>query len=239
MNTKRNSGLLIAIDGIDGAGKTTQVEFLRKVFSDAGMEVVCSKEPTDGEWGSKLRESAQNGRLSLEDELDLFVKDRRDHVETLITPELEAGKIVILDRYYYSTITYQGARGANIDEVTDLMSEFPTPDKTFVFDLDPNLAVSRIRDSRNETPNEFEGVEYLTRVRDKFNKLDMDEIVKIDSSQSAQIISKQILDDLIETSLRSHLCAKEHECDVVYCMLRIANQCEWFTKQGELKSSLN
>ena len=106
MNTKRNSGLLIAIDGIDGAGKTTQVEFLRKVFSDAGMEVVCSKEPTDGEWGSKLRESAQNGRLSLEDELDLFVKDRRDHVETLITPELEAGKIVILDRYYYSTITY-------------------------------------------------------------------------------------------------------------------------------------
>ena len=73
-------GVLVAVEGIDGAGKTTQVERLTELFTREGYSVVRTKEPTDGPWGRKLRESATTGRLSPEDELDTFLRDRREHV---------------------------------------------------------------------------------------------------------------------------------------------------------------
>jgi dTMP kinase len=107
-------GILLAVDGIDGAGKTTQVKLLADALRAAGENVLASKEPTDGQWGRRLRQSAQNGRLSLEDELHAFIEDRKEHVATTILPALAAGSVVLLDRYFYSTIAYQGARGADV-----------------------------------------------------------------------------------------------------------------------------
>jgi dTMP kinase len=112
-----STGIFIAVDGIDGAGKTTQVEMLRAALTHAGLPVTVSKEPTNGQWGAVLRESAVSGRLSLDEELKAFINDRREHVDTLITPKLEAGHVVVLDRYFYSTIAYQGCRGANAREI--------------------------------------------------------------------------------------------------------------------------
>ena len=82
-----------------------------------GHEVIQSFEPTNGTWGSKLRESATTGRLSIEEELDYFIRDRREHVEQVITPTIHGGGIVILDRYYFSTMAYQGARGIDPTEI--------------------------------------------------------------------------------------------------------------------------
>lgn len=93
-------GILIAVDGIDGAGKTTQVELLREAFEAAGETVTASKEPTNGPWGRLVRESAQSGRLGLADELHAFLEDRKEHVEELVKPALARGEIVILDRYF-------------------------------------------------------------------------------------------------------------------------------------------
>ncbi len=114
-------GILIAIEGIDGAGKTTQVKMLHRALKRAGISVIRSKEPTTGHWGSILRQSAFTGRLSPREELETFIKDRTEHVETLIGPHLSSGSVVILDRYFYSTIAYQGARGADVPVVREEM----------------------------------------------------------------------------------------------------------------------
>jgi dTMP kinase len=130
--------------------------------------VVASHEPTDGPWGAKLRESAKSGRLSLDEELDLFLRDRREHVENLIHPSLEAGRDVILDRYYFSTMAYQGARGKHPDEIRALNEAFaPTPDLLLVLDLDVDTALERIG-IRGDTANEFERRDSLQRCRGIF-----------------------------------------------------------------------
>ncbi len=154
-------GILIAVEGIDGAGKTTQVQLLGEALRTAGEEPILSKEPTDGVWGQKIRESAQNGRMTLGRELAAFLKDRREHIREKVAPGLAEGKIVILDRYFYSTIAYQGARGAGREELRRRMAEFPLPDVVLLLDADPAVTLGRISNGRNEEPNEFERLDQL------------------------------------------------------------------------------
>src|SRR4051794_35061604 len=121
-----STGIFIVVDGIDGAGKTTQVQLIGDALEAAGEVVVRSKEPTNGPWGQKLRASAANGRLPLDAELRAFVEDRKEHVASVIRPAMDDGKIVIVDRYFYSTIAYQGSRGADACSVEgDMRSLFP------------------------------------------------------------------------------------------------------------------
>ena len=96
-----DGGILIAFEGIDGAGKTTQVDLVASFFERAGEAFVRSREPTDGPWGRKIKESAVNGRLSPAEELEAFTEDRKEHVRQLIAPALAAGKVILLDRYFY------------------------------------------------------------------------------------------------------------------------------------------
>src|SRR5690606_16239096 len=118
---------------------------LAGTFSAAGEEVVASHEPTNGHWGTQLRQSAKSGRLDLAKELDLFVRDRFDHMERLVLPALRSGKIVILDRYYFSTIAYQGARGADVAMIERQMREwFPAPDATFLIAVHQSIGLERI-----------------------------------------------------------------------------------------------
>jgi dTMP kinase len=167
---KPNSpGILIAFDGIDGAGKTTQVDLLRHALAAAGLSVVASKEPTSGPWGRRLRESAQTGRLSLADELHAFVEDRKQHVAELIAPALARGDVVILDRYYFSTIAYQGSRGADVAAIERENKQIaPRPDATFFLDLSAEAAMDRIAITRGDTPNHFERVDSLRAIREIF-----------------------------------------------------------------------
>ncbi len=161
-------GLLIVFEGIDGTGKSTQIKRLADWLESCGRKVVASYEPTDGPWGRKLRESATTGRLSLDEELALFLRDRREHVENLIMPSLKAGRDVLLDRYYFSTMAYQGARGAHPEEIRRANEEFaPVPDLLLVFDLDVDAALERIG-ARGDTANEFERRESLNRCRGIF-----------------------------------------------------------------------
>lgn len=148
------NSILIAIEGIDGAGKTTQVRMLHKALERVGVPVIASKEPTSGQWGKIIKDSATSGRLSAEAELELFIKDRTEHVQNLIAPALRDGKVVLLDRYFYSTIAYQGSRGANVDAVKIMMeSLFPVPDAVFILDIDEHLSAheSRTFAAKNRT----------------------------------------------------------------------------------------
>ena len=86
--------MLIVFEGIDGTGKSTQARLLHEALLDHGYPALTSYEPTNGKHGSRLRNSADSQRLSLSEELDFFLKDRQEHVQSLITPSLAAGKIV-------------------------------------------------------------------------------------------------------------------------------------------------
>ena len=175
MTTKHNSleakGYLIVIEGIDGTGKSTQATMLAEALRKSGREVVQSFEPTNGPWGKKLRDSATTGRLSIEDELEYFINDRREHVEQLIIPTIKSGGIVILDRYYFSTMAYQGARGIDPEVIRVKNETFaPQPDTLIILDLDVDIALQRIG-VRDGQANEFEKRESLDFCRKLFLSL--------------------------------------------------------------------
>lgn len=171
MQRPNHPGFLLVIEGIDGAGKSTLGRRLAAHARAQGLTTVVSREPTDGPHGTALRRSAKMGRLSLSDELELFLKDRAEHVATLIRPALARGEIVILDRYYLSTAAYQGARGADPAEIVARNEAFaPVPDLVLLLDIDPLGGTGRIL-HRGDQPDDFEAVAYLARVREIFVSL--------------------------------------------------------------------
>jgi dTMP kinase len=208
-----DNGILIVFDGIDGGGKTTQAKLLADILTAAGETVTLSKEPTDGPWGSKLRASATTGRMSLADELHAFTEDRKQHVATLIAPALARGEIVILDRYFYSTIAYQGARGGDVAVIeAEQRAIAPQPDVVLMFDLPPETSLARISESRGDTPNEFEKLDSLREVRRIF--LDLAErdqaIERIDGTKSFDDVSTAIAEVLSSGVLNSKRAAKNY-----------------------------
>ena len=181
------------IEGIDGTGKSTQARLLAEELRGRGHRVILSREPTDGAFGRRLRDSATSGRLSAEEELQLFLQDRREHVETLIEPALRGGEIVILDRYYFSSMAYQGIRGFDPQEIRRANEDFaPRPDLLLLLDLSLDLALSRIG-VRDGTANEFEQRDALHRCREVFHSITDDFMRVIDASGPVEQIHQEIL----------------------------------------------
>jgi dTMP kinase len=164
-------GFLIAVEGIDGAGKTSLAALLAQWCGERGLACALSKEPTSLHWGQELRASARAGRLTLERELELFELDRRQHVANTIAPGLAAGNIIILDRYYWSTAAYQGARGADPTEIMAHNETFaPKADLVLILDSEVDVGLHRIR-ARGDKPNEFENKAALQKSRDIFRQI--------------------------------------------------------------------
>lgn len=183
-------GLLIAVEGIDGAGKTTLAHALGECFRLADVPVTVSKEPTQGPWGSMLRASAAEGRLSPEEELRLLLLDRRQHVADLIQPGLDDRAVVILDRYYPSTAAYQGAVGLDVDDLLAQNSFAPEPDLVLLLDLEPEEGLRRIR-SRGDVPNHFETAASLAACREIFLTMHLPTRVVVDARQSAEKVLQE------------------------------------------------
>lgn len=193
--TEQERGIFIVFEGVDGAGKSTQIEMLRQTLSGVGYQVVTSREPTDGVWGKKIRESAITGRMELAEELDAFICDRKQHIAELIGPELQQGKIVLVDRYFYSTIAYQGERGGDTDEIERTMREFaPIPDFVLLLDADPDVTLPRIANNRGET-DEFEHIASLRCIREIFLALvdRCPEVFRIDAHQDVAALHLALL----------------------------------------------
>jgi dTMP kinase len=202
----KTRGRLIVVEGIDGAGKSTQVRRLAQTLRSEGRSVVESREPTDGPWGRKIRASAAAGRMSLDDELHAFVEDRKEHVAAVIGPALARGDIVLLDRYYFSTIAYQGARGGDIDAIRRMNEAVaPRPDLVLLIDFSPAEGLRRIRESRGGTPDDFERLDQLEAIRAIFLRLAADDRAlfrTIDGDRSPDAV----FDDLTEHARRLLAC---------------------------------
>ncbi len=193
MTSPNHPGFLLVLEGIDGVGKTTISQRLAEHCQSRGLETVSSREPTNGPWGRRLRESAQTGRLSLEEELEFFLKDRAEHIEQVIKPALQQGKIVILDRYYLSTAAYQGARGAEPEKILDRNEAFaPAPDLALLLDLDPKDGLGRVQ-RRGDKPDEFEHENALREVRRIFLTIHRPWLVTINAGQEKE----QVIRDCI------------------------------------------
>lgn len=188
--------MFIVFEGIDGTGKSTQVNLLADTLRQQGREVVTSKEPTDGPHGTRLRQSADTGRLSPQEELDLFHLDRKEHIASLIKPSLERGAVVILDRYFFSTMAYQGVRGFDPLEIRRINEEFaPLPDHVFVLELDLDTALDRIG-VRDGEANEFEQRDSLQKCHEVFASLDDDFIHRVDAGQTPEKVHERVLSHL-------------------------------------------
>ncbi len=181
--------MLIAVEGIDGAGKTTISKHIAEILKRKGYDVVVLKEPTDGKYGRQIRSSDK--RLSPERELELFILDRNEDVKNNILPALRAGKAVVMDRYYYSNIAYQSAVGLSGEEIRRMNEEIaPKPDLTILLDVDPEIALRRIASRGKLTP--FEELEYLKKVRENFLKYADDVTVVVDASKPLENVKEEV-----------------------------------------------
>jgi dTMP kinase len=172
-------GLLIAFEGIDGTGKSTQLPLLADWLRGQGCAVVETREPTDGPYGREIRALYRDrSRVSRQRELELFVLDRRQHVTECILPSLEQGRIVLTDRYYFSTAAYQGAGGSDANAIFAANAFAPEPDLVLLLTLPVDEGVARIRDLRGETLNDFEQQEQLEKVAALFASFPHDCIVR-------------------------------------------------------------
>jgi dTMP kinase len=196
MHKPGRAGILIAIEGIDGTGKSTQLRLLTEELGRRGYEVVATREPTDGSSGRKIRELYLNRRHATPaEELALFMADRREHVEEVIAPALAAGKIVLTDRYYFSTAAYQGAAGHDPEAILRENESFaPEPDLVLLLELPPAMSIERIKSLRGEELNDFEQEHNLNRVAAVFARLQRPFIVRIDGAQEAAAVHRRILE---------------------------------------------
>lgn len=177
----------MAIEGIDGAGKTTQAELLTKRLSQRGLDTAMLHEPTDSEWGQKIRDLAHNGRTAAPRvELEYFINDRRWDVTNRIEPALKRGAIIVMDRYYLSNVAYQGALKISVSEIFDLNSFAPAPDLILVLDISPTIGLRRVKKRENGRPNHFEDPNYLKEVRAIFKSLEslLPTVSIVDASRS-------------------------------------------------------
>src|SRR5438132_7007350 len=186
-------GFLFAVEGIDGSGKTTQAQRLAHYCQEKRLTYILSKEPTNGKYGQLIRNSAIRGRLSVEEEIDILLKDRREHVEQVIRPALNEEKVVILDRYYFSNAAYQGAHGADPEVILSRNEAFaPQPDLLVILDISPQTGLQRIRE-RGDEPNKFETVDSLERARAIFNQIDRPYKVALNGEDLIDMVGSSVM----------------------------------------------
>ena len=189
-----NRGRLIAFEGVDGCGKSTQLERLERNLRQAGCDVVATSEPTSGPTGERIRKMARSGEaLEPAEELRWFVEDRRVHVAEVIEPALAAGRVVLTDRYYLSTVAYQGARGLDFEAIlADSEAEFPIPDLVVLLEMDPGRALSRVRTRGGVIEGVFERRDFLERVVEVFCAIDRPYLERVAADRDPDEIETEI-----------------------------------------------
>jgi dTMP kinase len=195
-------GHLIALEGVDGAGKTTQAMSLAATLARFGRRVLFTQEPTFGPAGLRLREYLAGGQrhLSPAEELDLFQSDRREHVEKTIQPALKQGWVIITDRYYYSSAAYQGALGLDPQQILADSELFaPRPDLVVILTLPLDVAVARRLDGKGEEEIQVTEVPaYLEKVAAIYDTFQGPHLRRLDAAPPASQVQIKLLDLSLE-----------------------------------------
>lgn len=196
------SGGFIVFEGIDGAGKSLQIDNTKKWLLNKGLGVTITREPGGTAIGAKIRSlllDPENQAMDTVTELMLYAADRAQHIAEVILPAIEEGKIVLCDRFTLSTLAYQGyGRGLDINLIHHLNHTATgglTPELTLVLDIDPQTARARIAHNRGSAPDrlEQEKEDFFAKVRQGYlAAADDEKIVLIDGSKEPQEVFAQI-----------------------------------------------
>jgi dTMP kinase len=194
-------GVLLALEGIDGCGKSTQAELLAAALRARGLEVVLTCEPTDSPLGQQIREYFQGPEryLSPKEELNLFMADRREHVAEVIEPALAEGKIVITDRYYYSSVAYQGAMGLDPDRIlaqNEVMAA--RPDLAVIMTLPVAQALARLAATPQRVRQVSEDPAYLEQVAAMYAGLQGPHLRHLDASGPPPAVHAALMSLILE-----------------------------------------
>lgn len=192
-------GVLIALEGIDGCGKSMQVRRLAEALRARGHRVSVFREPGDSEYGRQLRRIFVEGRdVEAVEEVRLFLEDRRIDVRDNIEPALQRGEVVLMDRYYLSSVVYQGELGIDPASILAANEAFaPRPQLTVILDLDPGVAADRIRAARG-TVNSFEKREYQERVRAAYLRyVDGEVVQRVDAGADPDTVHAALLETVL------------------------------------------
>lgn len=194
-------GLFITFEGIDGCGKSTQINFLTERFAKMKKPVVKTEEPGGTAGSNEIRKillRENNFQWSVETEALLFMAARNDHVEKVIKPSINDNKIVICDRFMDSTLVYQGMRSSRAKQLSlDLFQLIAiNPDITFLIDMEPEIALRRaLRRSTKEDRFENYGISFQHELRKNFLDIahkNSDRIRIIDGNQTPEDVAAQI-----------------------------------------------
>lgn len=189
-------GTFIAMEGIDGSGKTTQARLLKKNLIREGFSSKIVKEPTGGRYGRKIKKILQREeKIDQEELFNLFVKDRRENVKKKILPALKKGKIVISDRYLVSTLAYQRGKEISFERILSAHKFAPLPNIVFILDVSPEVAIRRLSNSKDK----FEGDrKLLSKARKNYHKMPEllpCETVLLNGEKPPEQVQKRIWDE--------------------------------------------
>lgn len=201
MNTPR--GLFLTLEGVDGAGKSTHVEWIVSHLRENGINVVSTREPGGTPLGEKLRNLLLHEPMHLECETLLMFAARAEHLKCVIEPALMRGDYVVCDRFTDATFAYQGGgRQLGYDKVAVLenwVHPSRQPDRTWLFDVPLSVARERLNRTRDQDRFEMEADSFFERTREVYlqrAKNDPDRFLIIDSTQSIEEIRLQLAQDM-------------------------------------------
>jgi len=197
---KGRRGLLFVLEGIDGSGKTAIAESVVELLAKKGYDVVKLHEPTsESKWGREIRERSPSGELSANEELELFLRDREWDIQNRIRPALEAGKIVVMDRYFFASGAYQStSTGTHWKEILRRNREeirTPEPNLVFILDVPAETGLARVLGRNYEMNKQFEKLGRLVKVRQAYLEMareDTGTFIVVDATQSLE----QVLDEV-------------------------------------------
>ena len=183
-------GIFIVIEGLDGSGKTTQAILLKKKLEE-NYPVLLTAEPSRGKIGSFIRERClyEEKRLDSAVEALLFAADRVEHVQNEVVPALNEGKLVVSDRYLYSSLAYQGSAGLNIDWIDAINKHALKPDLAVFIDVAPEIVLKRL----NRKKSVMETVETQKKVREIYMKFVANgALIRIDGDMPINEVSEAL-----------------------------------------------
>ena len=189
-------GVFIVIEGLDGSGKTTQAKMLAKKLEKT-HKVLLTAEPSLGKIGSFIREDClyEEKRLPTEAEALLFAADRIEHMYSEVKPALEAGKLVICDRYIYSSLAYQGSAGLSLEWIKTINARALQPDFSIFIDVPPERVIERLQRKKSV----METLEIQRKVREVYLKyVEKGELVRVDGDKPKDAVAAELGSKVLE-----------------------------------------